>query len=160
MKRPLSVWTVLVVLSLVCLIMLPAIFTFMIYGFSRLWGSSLPPMQVVLFYLEFAIKVGLVGFFIWTVIEIARGIPRGRWMGLIALAILFAGLLYNVFNPTPAGQGLPKFDIKPGAEAVGAEFGKILVFVGLAVLFYRFGFSERSREFFSVAKTPKQGTKS
>ena len=149
MKRPLSVWIVQILLSIAFLVLIPGLFAWTVSGFTSLWNSSRPPLHVALFYAEFLIKIGLVAFLMLSVVAIGKRWPKARMMGLIALLILFVLVVYGQFNPTPAGKGLPKFELSSPAERGGASIAALLMFVGFWALFLRFGFSAKSRRFFS-----------
>ena len=60
MKRPLSVWLVQVLLLVVSLLALPGFFAWTVVAFRSLLGPSKLPVDVVLFYLDFAIRIGVL----------------------------------------------------------------------------------------------------
>jgi hypothetical protein len=149
MKRPISVWLVQILLSLICVVVLPGLLTWTVVTFRSLWESTRPPAEVLLFYGDFLARVGVLGFFGLSVFAIARRWPKSRLMGLGALIIVVALFTYGRLNPTPAGQGLPRMQYDTPAERGGAFVLDVLFFIGLWILFFRFGFSEKARSFFS-----------
>ena len=106
-------------------------------------------MDVLLFFAQFAIQMSFFVFFVFSIFAIGKRQPKNRITGLVALLILFAVVTYSKLNPMPPGQGLPKFELNSQAEQGGALIANVLMFVGFWVLFFRFGFSEKSRKFFS-----------
>jgi hypothetical protein len=155
MKRPLSVWTVLVVLALAILIAIPPTLTWTAIGFQSLWGSARNDLAI-LFFVEFAIRVAILALLVASLWTIARRAPAGRGLGLTALVLLFVIAAYAKLTALPAGQGLPKFQYDTPAERGGAFMLDVAAVIWFVVLFYRFGFSARARQYFgSSTATPE-----
>jgi len=149
MKRPLSVWLVQVLLLAISVLALPGLITWTVVAFKSLWGSSKLPADVALFYLDFAIRIGVLALFVSSFVAIWKRWPRSRVMGLVALLVLFALFAYGRFNPPPPGQGLPRMEYSTPAERGGAFILDSLLFIAFWVLFFRFGFSKKARDFLS-----------
>jgi len=149
MKRPLSVWLVQILLSLVSLIMLSILVARTVVMFRYLWGSSPPPMEVLLAFAILLTNIGIIGFFLLTVFAIEKRWSRSRIMGLAALLILFALFIYRRLSPLPPGQGLSRMTYDTPGERGMAFILDVLLFIGYWLLFLRFGFSKKAREFFS-----------
>jgi len=149
MRRPPSVWLAQGLLSIVCVISLPAVLTWTVVAFMHLWRSTKTPADVMLFFVEFVVKTALVSFLAVTVVALGKRWPRSRLMGLAALTLVVLLLAYSRLNPTPPGQGLPKYELTTPAERGWAFIGNVLMFVGLGILTYRVGFSRKARTFLS-----------
>ena len=78
MKRPPSVWLVQALLSVVCVVALPSFLAWTVAVFSRLFGSTRPPIEVGLFYAEFVLKLGLLSFLAVTVWALGRRWRKSR----------------------------------------------------------------------------------
>jgi len=129
MRRPPSVWLAQGLLSIVCVISLPAVLTWTVVAFMHLWRSTKTPADVMLFFVEFVVKTALVSFLAVTVVALValgKRWPRSRLMGLA-----------------------PKYELTTPAERGWAFIGNVLMFVGLGILTYRVGFSRKARTFLS-----------
>lgn len=155
MKRPLSVWIVQVLISVTCLIFLPALLTWTMFTFTSLWASPRPPMSVIIFLVEFSIRFGVLCFLACSIFALAKRWPKCRLMGLAALMLLFALVAYSKFNSLSSGQGLPKFQLTSQAERGGAFIANIVMFIVFWILFFQFGFSKKAREYFSQKPLPR-----
>ena len=136
-------------LSVWCVIFFPGVLTWTVLGFSQLSRPTKTPVDVMLFFLEFLIKTGLVSFFAVTVVALGKRWPASRLMGLAALTIIILMLAYARWNPTRPGAGLPKYEYNTPGERGWAFILDVLMFIGLGILTYRFGFSARARTFLS-----------
>jgi len=153
MKRPLSVWLVQALLLMACVIFFPAVLAWTVAAFTSLWRSAKAPADVMLFFAEFVIKAGLLSFLVVTVVAIWKRWPKSRMLGLAALSIVFLVVAYAQLTSPPPGQGLPKYELSTPAQRGGAFIGNVLMFIGLGILSYRFGFSEKARTFLSRTST-------
>jgi len=148
MKRPLSVWLVQAMLLAISVLALPGLMTWTVVAYRSLLGPSKLPEDVMLFYLDFGIRIGVLALFVVTFIALWKRWPRGRVLGLVALLVLFALFTYAKLNPSP--HGLPKMEYSTPGERGVAFILDLLLFIAFWVLFYRFGFSKRARECFSA----------
>ena len=156
MKRPFSVWLVQALLLAISVLALPGLFTWTVVAYRSLLGPSKVPGDVILFYLDFAIRIGVLALFVTTFVALWKRWPRSRVMGLAALLVLFALYTYGKFNPAPPGQGLPRMEYSTPGERGVAFILDVLLFVAFWILFYRFGFSKKAREFFSQSAPPEK----
>jgi len=119
-----------------------------VVGFQRLLGSSRTDLAM-LFMVEFAIRVAILALFVVSVWKVASRAPAGRALGLVALVVLFVLVVYAKLTALPAGQGLPKFQYETPGERGGAFLLDVAATIWFVVLFYRFGFSARARQYFA-----------
>ena len=148
-RRPLSVWFMLVIASVVAALLALA------SGSSVLWSVLADPsrgglqLEAVLA-LVAAIALGA------TVIGVHRGAAWSRWAGLLFIAYRFATALHTVVSPFGgAGPFTGWGRVVPSADQAGAAvIARFLGAVGGALYawwFFAFGFSRRSRTYFDVA---------
>jgi hypothetical protein len=148
-KRPVSVWIVLILLGFTDLYLLgltKAFIYFYASGHSRVSGPAA-------FVIGALIRIGLVVLIGWTVFAVARGRNAGRIIALVLLVSLCGFFLYaSAHPPKHPVAGMRPYKYKNAAEQGGANIMDIMVFAGFTVLFFRFGFSQRSRRFFATHK--------
>jgi hypothetical protein len=148
-KRPLSVWIVLVILGFTELFLLVTIAGFIYLYLSGRSGVSGPAAFVV----GVLIRIGLIVVTGWTVFAVARGRNTGKIIALGLLVSLCGVILYSSANPPQHPvAGMQPYKYKNSAEEGVANIIDIVVFTGFSVLFFRFGFSQRSRRFFATHK--------
>jgi hypothetical protein len=136
MKRPLSVWTAQVVFALFLVTMMldlgPHLDSFLQAG-----------LPIVILLVSFAVAA----FVFHALIAVARKSPRGRWKGLVALALIFLLFLIAKISEFASPETV-QLGYSNDAQGGGAVIGTIVELIGLLILFWRFGFSQRARQYF------------
>ena len=140
-KAPLSVWLVQIVLTLTALCCLYVPFELLMRGTSIAVSSG-----------AFLIVSGCTTFLGVTMIAIAKRRQYGRVLGLVALMAIYAFMVYVSLNPPPPSRG--GYVPQSPAEEGWRNILDIIAFAFFSVLFFRFGFSKRSRAFFDKSLPP------
>jgi hypothetical protein len=151
MKRPLSVWVTLALLTVACIIATPATLFWTVSMFSSLRGNNNPPLEILLLIAEFAIRLSLLGFLTISVAAIFKCSPRSRSLGLMALLLVFVLVLMSKLWTT---LHAPVFQYNSPAEKGGAFIVDVLLFIGFWILWFRYGFSKKSRLYFGQTQPP------
>jgi hypothetical protein len=147
-KRPLSVWFVQILFALVLLVLIPALLIGAISSFDQLVRLA-PPMRVVLLYLgELGLKIAITAFFALASISIWQRKPSGRVLGLVGMIIIFSFLAYTQIYPPPSSGVVLDISYDNAAQRGWASIFGVFLFISFWVLFWRFGFTQRTREFF------------
>jgi hypothetical protein len=142
-KRPMSIWLVQVLFILV-------LFRFALSLGS--WGkfanevlrSTNAPGHYFPDILKFTVEVAVAAFLVSASIAIAARKRAGRWMGLLGLTLIFALSIFEEITPH-----VSVYAYDNDAQRLGAVLAGIIGFVGIALLFWRFGFSQPARRFFN-----------
>jgi hypothetical protein len=135
-KRPLSVWIVLILLSLGAM--------GVAYGSADFYFSGGIGRQDVPSGSDFTSivmgRVVLAGLITWTVVAVARRQAGGRTGAMLLIALVSGFFIFaNEYHP-------PQYANK--AESFEADLIVFLVFVFSATLLFRFGFGKNSRRYF------------
>ena len=148
-RRPPSVWVTQILLGLGAVVTIPPVLYSVVSSFGQLLGSSYSPLLVYWVCAEFAAKGGLIGLLIISNVAIAKRTKYARYLGLVALFLLFALNVIARFQNVPVEQSLPKFKMNSPAEESGARIADYVMVILYLSLFIRFGFSSASRRFLS-----------
>jgi hypothetical protein len=143
----LSVWAVQVVFALFLLNLVAGIAPG-IGGFLQAGR----PIVIVL------VSLAAGAFVFYALVAVAGNSPSSRWKGLMGLALIFlivpVSKIFELADPAQFGSS-------NDAQADGAFIGFVAEIVALSLLFWRFGFSRRVRQYFgeataAPAKPPSQ----
>src|SRR5437660_1600135 len=99
-RKPVSVWIGQILILVAGLLFAGAF----VYGSIGAWPiiirvSARNPTILATAALEAVLKLAVIAFIAWTVVLISKRSALGRWLGLLCLAALFAGLIYAQFLP-------------------------------------------------------------
>lgn len=133
-KRPLSVWLLLPVLTVIALLIA--------FGaINSIWILiALPGWMNGRFMLDVIIRLAMVAFCVGALIGIVRRRQWGRWLGLLVIAGLTVMLM---LMPDTA-----QYDNE--TQRNGGAFGRMILVPALMALWgYRFGFSDKARRYFA-----------
>jgi hypothetical protein len=136
LNRPLAAWLLLALLAFVAVSMLAAVWR-LAWMVALSLDQIRDPAALVAAILW---RIGLIAVVAAAIINVHRGKPLGRWLGLVAIIVLAA---WSVFRSNDA-------QYPNDAQRAGASLGQHLV---LPILFawwaYAFAFSAKAKRFFS-----------
>jgi hypothetical protein len=124
---------------------------FLVYFSILQWSviiraAAKTPTILVIASVELVAKLAAIAFVAWTVVLVSRRSPLGRWFGLLCLALLLAGLVYENLHPSPSPYRLPYDN---DAQRFGASVGQFAILAAYVTLMVRFGFSKVSKLHFA-----------
>ncbi|MDM5179516.1 hypothetical protein PO883_20185 [Massilia sp. DJPM01] len=133
-KRPLSVWLLLLVLGVMIIAL--AIGSARSIWFMAAYPDVMPPRVVV----NTALFLALVLFGAAALVGIARRRQWGRWLGLLVMVALTAAMFLM--------PDTTHYD--NAAQRSGGLFGRTILMPSLMLLWaYRFGFSRKAKRYFA-----------
>jgi hypothetical protein len=146
-RKPISVWIGQILIAVVGV----AFAGFLVYFSILQWSviiraAAKTPTILVMAGFELVAKLAAIAFVAWTVALISRRSPLGRWFGLLCLALLLAGLVYQNLYPSPSSYRLPYDN---DAQRLGASVGQFAMLAAYVTLMVRFGFSKASKLYFA-----------
>ena len=143
MRRPLSVWFVVILATAVAALFAYGTTTFLAALISGRW----PPDQALLgAALRLVVLIGIAG----AVIGSFRGTAWGRWLGLLFIIGMLAVTVHSATAPSKDDGPLKKLRYTDQAAGkLGEGIGDVL-FCSIEVWwFFAFGFSRRARAYFA-----------
>ncbi|HEY8102723.1 MAG TPA: hypothetical protein VIF82_18440 [Burkholderiaceae bacterium] len=150
MKRPLSVWITLILLTIALIVAIPATF----YGLYKSFGflaANFNLNSMLHFSGDLLLRLALIVPVLIVPVLAVRGIIQrtkiGRLAGIVSLIMYFILIIIGSYLPN---QGpIHRLEYSNAAQRSGGEMANIVGAIAFFILQFRFGFSNNSKKYFN-----------
>ncbi|AVF34529.1 hypothetical protein BV494_06130 [Rahnella sikkimica] len=147
MKKPLCVWCVLLILSVLTLFTLSVNLYWFVSNLILL--VKYPYFKFTLFFrLSFLLRVMVTTLIIWSFIAVLKRKKHARKSAVTALMLMLAFFAYSHFSVSAP----PLLSYDNEAQELGAVLGAVIEVLGYLVIVLRFMFSKDSKAYFSASQ--------
>lgn len=151
MKRPLCVWIVIIILAWFIFSCLFPLMFWTAFSFHLL-TSPYNPDGMIFFYLGYFLRGGIFALAIWALIAIVKPRKHARLLGAMALLGVFIMNVISKSLPIINGVVVAPLEYSNDAQRGGALIAQIILILWYWIIFLRFIFSKRARNWFAHHK--------
>ncbi len=148
MRRPPSIWLTQGIITIFALSFLSGVLRSIFLSHFEVSGHLLRLIMIT----------SLLAIWIGAVWGLARRTQWGKWLGVLSLALLLGGIIYNSYFPVSGS--VRKFEYSNDAQRAGGRDGAIMIQLSLILLMSRLVFSKKVNGYFYnypiVLKTSQQ----